>query len=178
MVPPTSPPDNSVSRNLIQLLKSLVQQIPEPVFLFVIAVLVVILLADVIGGINLVVELRVLVGVLTSVAIIAVLISRLYPSFRRVSKRRGGVQVTSSSLDRIQLLRKQLESLNSVQFQELISETLTPSEQDDLTPPVTKSSFLNDMNRWRKLGEVEQYLGRRFPEEPPEVDSEKGISVL
>jgi hypothetical protein len=178
MAPPASPPDNSASRNLIQLLRSLVQQIPEPIFLFVIAVLVVILLADVIGGIDLVVELRVLVGVLTSVAIIAVLISKLYPSFRRVFKRQGGVQVTSSSLDRIQLLRKQLESLTSVQFQELISETLTPSEQDDLTPPVTKSSYLNDMNRWRKLGKVERYLGRKFPEEPPEVDGEEGISVL
>jgi len=170
------PPDDSISRGLIQLLKDIVQRIPEPIFLFVIAVLVITLLAAAIGGTSLVIELRVLYGLLAVVAIAAVLISKLHPGLRRASKPRGGVQVASNSLDRIQLLRKQLETLNPVQFQELISETLTPSEQDDLTPPVTKSSFLNDMNRWQKLEKVEQYLHRKFPEQPSELDSGEDVA--
>jgi hypothetical protein len=176
MMSPATPPDDPINRGLIQLLKSIVQQIPEPIFLFVIAVLVLALLAAAIGGTSLVVELRVLFGVLAIVAIVAVLISTLRLDFNRAFRSRGGVQVSSVSLDRVRLLRKQLDNLNRVQFQELISETLTPPDQDDLTRPVTKSSFLNDMNRWRKLGMVEQYLHRKFPERSSELDREDASS--
>lgn len=66
--------------------------------------------------------------------------------------------------DKYRVLRKKLDVLNPVQFQAMIADLLDPTEQDDLSPPVTKSSFLNDMDRWGKLDEVKGYMQRKFSE--------------
>lgn len=73
-----------------------------------------------------------------------------------------------NSIERFQLLRKSMEVLTLVQFHDMISALLTPAEQDDLSQPLTKGSFLNDMNRWGRLDKVEQYLRQKFPDHFPD----------
>jgi len=101
------------------------------------------------------------------VGVAAIIVSQLL-SRSKVFKLSGGVKMSSNSLEQFQALRKRLEVLNPVQFQELISALLTPAEQDELSQPVAKGSFLNDMHRWGKLDSVEQYLRQKFPDRFPE----------
>lgn len=72
----------------------------------------------------------------------------------------------SNSMEQYQVLRKWLEGLNPIQFREMIIALLSPTEQDELSQPLTtltKGAFLNDMNRWGKLDSVEEYLREKFP---------------
>lgn len=57
-----------------------------------------------------------------------------------------------------------LEKLNENQFTELKRLVLTPKEQDELTQPVTKASFLGDIERWGYQDKLEEILRKRWPD--------------
>jgi hypothetical protein len=64
----------------------------------------------------------------------------------------------------LELLSQCLEKLTDTQFGELIGLVLTPAQQDDLSKPVTKASFLKDVERWGFLDKLEDKLRKRWPE--------------
>jgi hypothetical protein len=65
--------------------------------------------------------------------------------------------------EKYRFLRKCLDDLNEIQFQEMVNNLLDPKRQDELSQPHTKSSFLSDMQRWGHLYEVEVYLRNKLP---------------
>jgi hypothetical protein len=66
--------------------------------------------------------------------------------------------------EQYRLLRECMKLLTEPQFREMINYLLKPERQEDLTTPIIKGSFLSDMQRWGKLGEVEIYLRSNFHE--------------
>ena len=56
-----------------------------------------------------------------------------------------------------------LYKLTPKEYEELVFSLLDVVDQNHLTDPTSKSSFLNDMRIWRRLGEVEEYLRRKYP---------------
>ena len=149
----TPPSNGSFVGLLLKAVLNITQRLSDPIPLFILAICILLLTAAAIGGENLVIEIRILFGILAIVGIAAMLASRLLPQ----SVKGDG----NMSKKRLQVLRKRLEVLNDVQFQEMIIALLTPVEQDELTKPVTEGSFLNDMDRWGRLDEVEQYLNQK-----------------
>jgi hypothetical protein len=164
----TPPHDNSFIELLSKALLSIVQKLSDPILLFVIAICLIALLAAIIGGESLVIELRIFLAFLAVVGIAAVIVLKFLPRSTKAVKPSGGAEMSSDSLEKVQVLRRWAEVLTDVQFRELIVAMLTPSEQDELSQPVTKGSFLGDMHRWGKLDSVEQYLRQKFPDRFPE----------
>ncbi|MCP4350708.1 MAG: hypothetical protein GY795_35010 [Desulfobacterales bacterium] len=65
-----------------------------------------------------------------------------------------------------------LDSLLDTEFHNMMSSLLPPELQNVLTQPLNSGSFLNDMNRWKYLDRVENYLidnySERFSESKPQ----------
>ncbi len=164
------PPDsNSTVDLLLKALLTILQKLSDPIPSFVLAICIIALLGAAIGGQDLVVELRVFLAFLAVVGIAAIIVSQILARSKttKVFISGGGKmpgEVAPNSLEKVRVLRRWLEVLTPVQFRELIAVVLKPSEQDDLSQPVTKGSFLNDMHRWGKLDSVEQYLRQKFPD--------------
>jgi len=166
MKPSRKSEDSPLGLGLLSSLKKTIEKIPEPIFLFVIAILIIVLLAAIIGGKELVIEIRLLIGILAALAILAFITIRIYPrqNKKKINKNEGIGTMSTTGFKKIQYLREGLEFLNQNQFQAMISETLNSKEQDDLMLPVSKSSYLNDMSRWEKLNLVEEYLNKHYPD--------------
>ena len=155
--------NETIGELLVKTLATIVQKLSEPIYLFIIAICIIVLLAAIIGGEHLVVETRVLFAFLAVAGIITATIIRITkPVKARINKPTKGEIMDKNN--QMQSLLKKLEILNAVQFQEMLSLLLTPTEQDDLLQPITKASFLNDMNRWGRLDIVAEYIQRKFPE--------------
>lgn len=165
----TQPPDESLSLTaLSKILIHIVQKLHEPIPLFLLAIAIIILMAAAVGGVNLIVELRILFAFLSVLGFLGILIPQLlnritYTNIKSTDS--GGVRVTSDrySQDEYRVLRRFLDNLNDTQFQNMRKDLLNPKEQDDLIKSITKSSFLSDMQRWNRLHEVRSYLQENFP---------------
>ncbi len=155
------PPDGTLSKTLLEILTIIIQKIQGPIPLFVIGIAIIVLLAAAIGGRGLVVELRVLFGGLAVLGVAGILISHVF-SFSSSTLGKGERGMNYYSRKYFRVLRECLDGLTEIQFLEMIHALLSPWDQDDLTRPVTKGSFLSDMERWKRLSDVEQYLAQNF----------------
>lgn len=156
-----SPNSASFVELLLKVLLSTVQRLSEPIPLFVIAIAIIVLLAAAIGGSGLIVEVRILFGALAVLGVVGILVSQVLSSSTFLKR---GEQMKLFPRERFRTLRECLGLLTDVQFRGMITTLLKPREQDDLSLPVTKDSFLSNMERWERLEEVEAYLRQNFPQ--------------
>ena len=150
---------------LLQILRNITDRLSE-IPLLVVAIGILILVAAAIGGTNLVIEVRIFLGVLAFLGVIAILTLRYMSIKNNKTSKLGskGDEYMSDEQYQFQSLLKKLETLNKLQFEEVVVALLSPQEQNYLSQPLTRASFLNDMRRWGKLDEVEYYLYQKFPE--------------
>ncbi|NUM49027.1 MAG: hypothetical protein HUU38_30350, partial [Anaerolineales bacterium] len=57
-----------------------------------------------------------------------------------------------------------LYKLDENQFQNLLNNLLSPAEQDSITSPISRESFINDMRLFGKLDSVEKFLLQTYPD--------------
>jgi hypothetical protein len=154
-----SPNGNPSIDPLIEALITILNKLKDPIPLFLLAICIVSLLAAALGGQGLVIELRVFLGFLAVLGVLALVLPQIVA---HSTAKRGKKHM---SQDKFRVLQELLGILNEKQFNKMIVTLLSPSVQDDLTQPRDKSSFLNDMHRWGRLEEVEDYMRAEFPDQ-------------
>jgi hypothetical protein len=146
---------------LVKALLAVFNRLTDPIPLFLLAIAIIILIAAAVGGEGLVVELRVFFAFLAVLGVSALVFSQILSHSKDDNE--GDRKMMSSNQEKYRTLREWLDILNPRQFQAMQANLLTPSEQDELSHPISKSTFLNDMHRWGRLKEVGDYMQEKFP---------------
>ena len=70
----------------------------------------------------------------------------------------------ATSLNQYEKLLSWLNKLIEAEFRNMIYALLTVEQQHVLSQPVNRGNFLGDLQTWRLLDKVEQYLCQKYPE--------------
>lgn len=145
---------------LLKIVITVLQKLNEQILIFVIGVFVIALIAFVLGGQELIVQMRLLFFSLATVGIIAVVVVRFFPGSS--TERRGGTTMPN--------LIAWLDKLNRVEFERMIHEILDTTEENRLSKPVgtiDTATFYNDMRFFDKLDLVQSYLEKNYMKRRP-----------
>ena len=167
----STPPNHNFGLNALnKLLLTIIKKLSDEILLFILAVFAFALITYLIGGLELIIQLKIIFLILALVGVISVVFSRFFISTNPLSKV-GDRSMTHNSNESIQLLTKWVDNLTRVEFERMIHGLLTKSEETRLTKPVNiidSSTFLNDMRFFRMdLDEIRSYLEANHSDRRP-----------